>query len=108
MSEYNRLYRSRDNRMIAGVAYGLGEFLGIDPTVIRLLFVFSIFIGGTGVLAYFVMMLVVPEEPLDGEIEVVEATPKPKTTTKAKTKTKTKSAPKTTTKSTAKTTPPEE
>ncbi len=72
MSKYNRLYRSRDHRMIAGVAYGLGEFLGIDPTIIRLLFVFSIFIGGTGALAYFVMMLVVPEEPLEGEVEVIE------------------------------------
>jgi phage shock protein C len=69
MSEYNRLYRSRDNRMIAGVAYGLGEFLGIDPTVIRLLFVFSVVFAGTGVLVYFVMMLVVPEEPIEGAIE---------------------------------------
>jgi phage shock protein C len=89
MSEYNRLYRSRDNRMIAGVAYGLGEFLGIDPTIIRLLFVFSVFLGGSGVLVYFVMMLVVPEEPLGGEIEAIEPEPKPKTTTKAKTKSKT-------------------
>ena len=97
MSEYNRLYRSRDNRMIAGVAYGLGEFLGIDPTVIRLLFVFSIFIGGTGVLAYFVMMLVVPEEPLEGAVEVVEPAPKPKAAPKTKTKTATKAVPKTST-----------
>jgi phage shock protein C len=89
MSEYKRLYRSRDHRMIAGVAYGLGEFLGIDPTIIRLIFFFSIFLGGTGVLAYFIMMLVVPEEPLGGEVEVVEPAPKPKTATKAKTKTKT-------------------
>jgi phage shock protein C len=89
MSEYNRLYRSRDNRMIAGVAYGLGEFLGIDPTVIRLIFVFSIFLGGTGALVYFVMMLVVPEEPLSGEVEVIEPEPKPKAKTKAKTKSKT-------------------
>ena len=79
MSEYNRLYRSRDNRMIAGVAYGLGEFLGIDPTIIRLLFVFSVFIGGTGALVYFVMMLVVPEEPLEGEVKIVEPKPKAKT-----------------------------
>lgn len=78
MSKYNRLYRSRDHRMIAGVAYGLGEYLGIDPTVMRLLFVFSIFIGGTGALVYFVMMLVVPEEPLEGEVEIVEPKPKPK------------------------------
>ena len=69
----NKLYRSRDDRMVSGVAAGLGKFLDIDPTIIRLLFVFSIFIGGSGILVYLVMMLVVPEEPLDGEIvEVVE------------------------------------
>ena len=69
----NKLYRSRDDRMVAGVAGVLGKFLDIDPTIIRLLFVFSCFVGGTGFLVYLVMMLVVPEEPLDGEIvEVVE------------------------------------
>ena len=69
----NKLYRSRDDRMVSGVAAGLGKFLDIDPTIIRLLFVFSCFVGGTGLLVYLVMMLVVPEEPLDGEIvEVVE------------------------------------
>ena len=88
MSEYNRLYRSRDDRMIGGVAAGLGEFLGIDPTIIRLLFVVIAFAGGGGIIAYIVMMLVVPEKPLAGEVEVIE--PKPKTTTKTKAKTKTK------------------
>lgn len=67
-SEVKRLYRSRDDRMIAGVAGGLGEYLGIDTTIIRLLFVLTFFGVGSGVLIYFVMMLVVPEEPLDGDI----------------------------------------
>jgi len=86
MSEYKRLYRSRDNRMIGGVAAGLGEFLGIDPTVMRLMFVMIAFAAGGGVIAYIVMMLVVPEEPLEGKVEIVEPEPKPKA--KAKTKTK--------------------
>ena len=59
-----RLYRSEDDRMIGGVAGGLGEFLDIDPTIIRLIFAFSILLGGTGLLAYLVMWLVVPEEPV--------------------------------------------
>ena len=67
MSETKRLYRSRDNRMIGGVAGGLGEYLGIDPTIVRLLFILLTFGVGSGVLAYLIMMLVVPEEPLGEE-----------------------------------------
>ncbi len=67
-----RLYRSVDDRMLGGVAAGLGEFLDIDPTIIRLIFAFSVFLGGTGLLVYLVMWLIVPEEP---EV-VVEAPPK--------------------------------
>jgi phage shock protein C len=63
VNEAKRLYRSRSERMIAGVAGGLGEFLTIDPTIMRLIFVFSLFLGGTGLFVYLVMWLVVPEEP---------------------------------------------
>lgn len=62
--EVKRLYRSRDNRMVAGVAAGLGEFLGIDSTIVRLAFAFSFFLSGAGLLAYLIMWVVVPEEPL--------------------------------------------
>jgi phage shock protein PspC (stress-responsive transcriptional regulator) len=83
-----KLYRSRDNVMVAGVAAGLADFLDIDPTIVRLLFAFSIFLGGTGVLVYFVMWLVVPEAPVASS-EVVDAKPAPKkTTTKKKTESK--------------------
>lgn len=57
-----RLYRSRTNSVIAGVCGGLGEFLGVDPTLIRLLWLTSAFLGGTGVLAYLVLAWVIPEE----------------------------------------------
>ena len=57
-----RLYRSRDDRMIAGVCAGLAEYIDIDPTIIRLLFVLGLFAGGATFWAYIVMMLVVPEE----------------------------------------------
>ena len=61
---YKQLYRSNSNRMIAGVCTGLGEYAGIDPTVIRLLFVLGFFITGPGILlAYLIMMIVVPPEP---------------------------------------------
>lgn len=73
--DIKRLYRSRDDRMIAGVATGLADFLQIDPTLVRLIFVFSLLLGGTGLLIYLAMWLVVPEEPLASE-SVVEAKPK--------------------------------
>jgi len=65
MSEtYKQLTRSVDNRMIAGVCAGLGEYFNIDPTLIRLLFVLGFFMGlhfGI-VLVYIIMAIVTPEE----------------------------------------------
>jgi phage shock protein C len=63
---YKTLYRSRSNRLIGGVAAGIGEYLGLDPTVVRLLFVLAALIGwvAPAVVVYLVMMFVVPEEPL--------------------------------------------
>jgi len=57
-----RLYRSRDERMIAGVCGGLAEYFGIDPTIVRLLFVVGLFAVGGTFWVYLIMMLVVPEE----------------------------------------------
>lgn len=70
--ENRKLYRSRNDRMIAGVAGGLGEYLNIDPTIVRLLFVLFALAGGPGLLVYIIMLLVVPEEPLDAPVSVVE------------------------------------
>lgn len=65
MSEnYKQLYRSNTNRMLAGVCGGLGEYLKMDPTVVRLLFLLAFFMTGGGILlAYFIMMVVIPPEP---------------------------------------------
>ena len=49
--------------MIGGVAGGLGEYFDIDSTLVRIIFVVSLFLGGTGVLAYIILWIVVPEEP---------------------------------------------
>lgn len=56
-----RITRSRDQRMIAGVSGGIGEYFGIDPTIVRLAWVISAFFGGAGVVAYVVAWLIVPE-----------------------------------------------
>ncbi len=59
-----RLYRSRDDRFIAGVAGGLADQLGLDPSLVRVTWVIlAIVSGGLLALVYLVMMFVVPEEP---------------------------------------------
>jgi phage shock protein C len=57
------LTRSTKDRMLAGVCAGLAEYMGMDPTVVRLIFVLLFFVTGPGVLlAYFIMALIVPNE----------------------------------------------
>jgi phage shock protein C len=74
MSEnYKKLYRSNSDRMIAGICGGLGEYFDIDPTLVRLIFVFgAIFTGSALFWAYIIMLIVVPEE-LPASQTVVEA-----------------------------------
>jgi phage shock protein C len=62
----SKLYRSRSQKMIAGVSGGLGEYFDVDPVLIRLLFVVTAFISGAGILAYIVLWIVVPFEGGDG------------------------------------------
>ena len=57
------LTRSTKDRMLAGVCAGLAEYMGMDPTVVRLIFVLLFFVTGPGVLlAYLIMALIVPNE----------------------------------------------
>jgi phage shock protein C len=63
MSDYKTLTRSKSNRMIAGVCAGLADYLNVDPTVVRLLFVLGIFLAGPGIaIAYLIMAIVTPEQ----------------------------------------------
>ena len=58
-----KLYRSNKDKMLGGVAGGLADYFSIDPTLVRILFVVSLFVGGAGVIAYIILWIVVPEEP---------------------------------------------
>jgi phage shock protein C len=59
----NRLFRSEDDRVIAGVAGGLAELWDSDPTMVRLLWVLlAIFTGGVALVVYVIMAIVVPDE----------------------------------------------
>ncbi|MBS7611045.1 PspC domain-containing protein [Candidatus Bathyarchaeota archaeon] len=58
-----RLYRSRKNRVLAGVCGGLGEYLNIDPVVVRLIWVAISLVWGFGIILYIIAALIIPEEP---------------------------------------------
>ncbi len=64
--DVRKLYRARDERMIGGVCGGLANYLGMDPTIVRLLFVLSLFVIPGAIpgliLIYLALLLVVPEE----------------------------------------------
>jgi phage shock protein C len=58
-----RLYRSRTSRMLGGVCGGIADYFEVDPTIIRLGWVVLILAAGTGLLAYLICLIVVPNEP---------------------------------------------
>ncbi|MCB0103249.1 MAG: PspC domain-containing protein [Anaerolineales bacterium] len=63
MDDVKVLVRSRSDRMIAGVCAGLADYLNIDPTIIRLLFVLGFFtFNGAVLLVYIIMAIVTPEQ----------------------------------------------
>lgn len=59
-----KLYRNTTNKMLAGVCSGLAEYINIDPTVIRLIWAL-IGLTGTGLLAYLICTIIIPEKPDD-------------------------------------------
>jgi len=65
MNEIKKVYRSKKNKMIAGVCGGLGEYFKVDPTIIRIIFVSAILAGTVGFIAYIICWLIIPEEPND-------------------------------------------
>ncbi len=60
MSE-KRLVRSQDDRMFLGVAGGIADYIGIDPAIVRLVFVLLTLAKGWGLLLYFVLAIIMPE-----------------------------------------------
>jgi phage shock protein C len=62
-ADVKRVYRSKSERMLAGVCGGLGEYFNIDPTLVRILFIIFALIVGGGILLYLILWLLIPEEP---------------------------------------------
>ncbi|HNX96805.1 MAG TPA: PspC domain-containing protein, partial [Candidatus Aminicenantes bacterium] len=59
-----RLYRSRTHRQIAGVCGGIAEYFGLDPVLVRVIFILMFFAGGSALLAYILAIILIPLEPL--------------------------------------------
>ncbi len=60
--EKKKLFRSVSDRKLAGVCGGLANYLGVDTTIIRLIWVLFVVFGGAGIPAYLIMWLIIPEE----------------------------------------------
>jgi phage shock protein C len=63
MDATRKLYRSRTNRKLAGVCGGLAEYFNTDATLIRVLFVLLAVLGGSGIVIYLAMWIIVPKQP---------------------------------------------
>jgi phage shock protein C len=61
---HDRLYRSRGDRMLFGVAGGLARYINIDSSIVRLVWVLLFLAAGTGILLYILAAILIPEEPL--------------------------------------------
>ena len=64
-----RLYRSVTDRRIAGVAAGIAEYFAIDVTLVRLIWILAVIFGGSGILAYIIAWIVIPEQSARTEAE---------------------------------------
>lgn len=75
MEKNKRLYRSRTNKIFAGICGGLGDYLEIDPVVLRLLWLLVVVFTGfvPGVLTYIIAILIIPRELSSGSVIVEEA-----------------------------------
>ncbi|MCX7984779.1 MAG: PspC domain-containing protein [Bacteroidetes bacterium] len=72
MPDSKKLYRSKSNKVIAGVCGGLAEFIGVDPAFVRILWVLLTLLGGSGVLLYIIAYLIMPENPEPSQSAIVE------------------------------------
>lgn len=58
-----KLFRSTTDKMVGGVSGGLAEYFDIDATIIRVIFIVTVLVGGGGIIAYIILWIIVPEKP---------------------------------------------
>ena len=69
-----RLMRSSRDKKIGGVCAGLADYFDLDPTIVRVVWLLAVLVGGTGVLAYIILWIVLPLAPADVQITVPTTT----------------------------------
>ncbi len=62
-TNYKKLYRTHEGRLLFGVCSGLSAYFQVDPTIIRVLFIILALFGGPGIILYILMAIFVPNEP---------------------------------------------
>ena len=70
--EPRKLYRSADDRWLAGVCGGLANYFNLDPTLVRVIFVVLALVGLGGVILYLLMWVIVPPEPTEEEQAIMD------------------------------------
>ena len=63
MASVKRLYRSGKDKMLGGVCGGIAEYLNVDPTIVRFVWVLFTLAAGSGLLAYLIAWLIIPRNP---------------------------------------------
>lgn len=71
-SKKKKFFRSRDDKMIAGVCGGLAEHFGLDSRLVRLIFIVAILLNGVSLLLYVLLWILFPLMPIDSEGSVIE------------------------------------
>ncbi len=69
MDTPKKLYRSRTDKLIAGVCGGLGDYFNLDPLLFRVLFLILLAAGGSGFWLYIILAILIPPQPLPGQTE---------------------------------------
>ena len=72
-----KLYKSATDEKIEGVCGGIAEYLGVDSTIVRLVWVGFTLLGGSGILAYIIAAFVMPDPPEEAETTKIDEAPKP-------------------------------
>lgn len=64
-TQQRKLFRSTSNRVFAGICGGFGEYMNVDPTIVRLVWILLTLLGGSGLLLYLVLYFVIPRAPYE-------------------------------------------
>jgi phage shock protein C len=71
-TQQRKLFRSNSNRVISGICGGIGKYMNVDPTIIRLVWILLTLLGGSGIILYIVLYFVIPRKLYESDKEAME------------------------------------